>query len=161
MKNLQEKSELSVKIPNPEYRSAGFFRRIGAIIYDSLLLIAILFFAHIPLQLFLGILVVPSEHPWHPAYQMYLLGVCFLYFGWFWMRGGQTLGMRTWRIRLQDKNGGRITWWRAGVRFLSAILSWSVFGLGFLWALIDRERKTWHDRLSGTVLVSVPTRPKS
>jgi len=143
-----------------EYQPAGFLRRIGAMVYDSFLTATILFFAHMPLQLIFRTPIIPPEHPWHPAYQLYLFGVCFLYFGWCWTHG-QTLGMRAWQIRLQGKDGGKVTWWRAWIRFLSAILSWSAAGIGVLWALIDPEHKTWHDRLSGTVLIFAPPRPKS
>nr|VFK37794.1 MAG: Uncharacterized membrane protein YckC, RDD family [Candidatus Kentron sp. SD]VFK42466.1 MAG: Uncharacterized membrane protein YckC, RDD family [Candidatus Kentron sp. SD]VFK78143.1 MAG: Uncharacterized membrane protein YckC, RDD family [Candidatus Kentron sp. SD] len=137
------------------HRPVGLFRRLGAGLYDGFLVAAILLFAHIPLQLLFETSVVPPEHPWHWVYQLYLMGICFLYFSWCWMRG-QTLGMRAWRIHLQGEHGQRVTWKRVSIRFLSAILSWSIFGLGFFWVLIDHERKSWHDRLSGTVLVFVP-----
>nr|VFK58038.1 MAG: Uncharacterized membrane protein YckC, RDD family [Candidatus Kentron sp. TUN]VFK60873.1 MAG: Uncharacterized membrane protein YckC, RDD family [Candidatus Kentron sp. TUN]VFK67065.1 MAG: Uncharacterized membrane protein YckC, RDD family [Candidatus Kentron sp. TUN] len=160
MKMTANQGGLKDSLSNPEYRPAGFLRRMGAVLYDGLLVAAILIFAHIPLQLLFKTPVVSPEHAWHPIYRIYLVGVCFLYFGWCWTHGGQTLGMRTWRIRVrpQDGNGGRVTWRQVWVRFLSAILSWSVFGLGILWVLVDRERKSWHDRLSGTVLVLVPPR---
>nr|VFK26267.1 MAG: Uncharacterized membrane protein YckC, RDD family [Candidatus Kentron sp. MB]VFK30775.1 MAG: Uncharacterized membrane protein YckC, RDD family [Candidatus Kentron sp. MB]VFK75228.1 MAG: Uncharacterized membrane protein YckC, RDD family [Candidatus Kentron sp. MB] len=143
-----------------EYRPAGFLRRIGALVYDGFLMSALLFFAHIPLQLLFGTTVISSENPWHFVYQLYLLGVCFWYFGWCWTRG-QTLGMRAWRIYLQGENGVYATWWQAWIRFLSAMVSLAAFGLGFLWALVDREHKSWHDRLSGTILIFSPPRPKS
>nr|VFJ88941.1 MAG: Uncharacterized membrane protein YckC, RDD family [Candidatus Kentron sp. LFY]VFJ98849.1 MAG: Uncharacterized membrane protein YckC, RDD family [Candidatus Kentron sp. LFY]VFK20303.1 MAG: Uncharacterized membrane protein YckC, RDD family [Candidatus Kentron sp. LFY] len=149
-------------IPDPPpdlRRPAGFVRRIGAAGYDTLLMIAILLFAHLPIHLVFRTPAIAPEHPWHPAYQLYLFGVCFLYFGWCWMHG-QTLGMRAWRIRLEGENGKRVTWRRVWIRFLSAIVSWSVLGMGFLWVLIDDERKSWHDRLSGTVLVFMPRRAK-
>nr|VFJ60659.1 MAG: Uncharacterized membrane protein YckC, RDD family [Candidatus Kentron sp. FM] len=146
--------------PGSEFEAVGFFRRLGAIIYDSLILFAILIFAHLPLQALLGTATITPDDTWHPAYQAYLLGVCFLYFGWCWTHGGQTLGMRTWRICLRSKptgsGSGPVSWGRSGIRFLCAILSWSVFGAGFLWVIVDRERMSWHDRLSGTELVLIP-----
>ena len=98
-----------------------------------------------------GQAVAPSSR-W---YQAYLLALSFLYFGWFWTHGGQTLGMRAWRLRLQvcAHAAGPVPWRRALARFLAAGLSWAALGLGFAWALWDRERLTWHDRLSGTMLV--------
>lgn len=125
---------------------------MGATVYDAFLVVAILLFAHLPIQLVFDTTAISPEHPWHPVYQLYLVGIWFLYFGWCWMRG-QTLGMRAWRIYLQGENGEPVIWRRVGIRFLSAILSWSVFGMGVLWQLVDRDRKSWHDRLSGTVLV--------
>ncbi|MBT8419718.1 MAG: RDD family protein [Gammaproteobacteria bacterium] len=137
-------------------RPAGLLRRFGAMFYDGLILFAIIICAHLPLQVFLGTAVILPGDTWHTAYQGYLLGVCFLYFGWCWTHGGQTLGMRTWRIYLRNKGNGDLSWGQSLIRFLCAILSWSVFGAGFLWALVDRERMTWHDRLSGTVLMFIP-----
>ncbi len=88
-------------------------------------------------------------------YQAYLVALSFLYFGWFWTHGGQTVGMRAWRLRLRVRGDGAdpVLWRQALARFLAAGLSWAALGLGFAWALWDRERLTWHDRVSGTVLV--------
>jgi len=86
-------------------------------------------------------------------YVVFLMAVAFLYFGWFWAHGGQTLGMRSWRLRLVTAGGSRVRWGQALVRFLGACVSWLALGAGFLWALVDPDRLTWHDRLSGTVIV--------
>lgn len=70
-----------------------------------------------------------------------------------WRRGGQTLGMRAWRLRVTDMQGTnaapRALWLRYAVGGISLLLG----GLGFWWAWIDRERLTWHDRASGTRMV--------
>jgi uncharacterized RDD family membrane protein YckC len=92
--------------------------------------------------------------------QLYLLLIAFAFFGWFWVHGGQTLGMRAWRLRLVSADGGPVSWKQAAIRFAAALLSWSCLGLGFFWALIDREKRAWHDRLSGTRLILLPKRPK-
>jgi uncharacterized RDD family membrane protein YckC len=131
----------------------SLLRRLGAILYDALLLLAVQFIATIP------VLLINRGHPVaaaDPVFQGYLLLVSFLFFGWFWTHGGQTLGMRAWRIRLQTKNGDSISWTQALLRFLAAIVSWLVLGLGFLWSLFDKERQTWHDRFSESVLVVLP-----
>lgn len=75
-----------------------------------------------------------------------------------WRRGGQTLGMRPWRLRVTDPQGGP-----APVRSLAARYAWGslsllLAGAGFWWAWIDRERLAWHDRLSGTRLRREPKR---
>lgn len=67
-----------------------------------------------------------------------------------WCRGGQTLGMRPWRLRLVANDGERPTRRAALVRYLVGTASLLVGGLGFWWAWIDRDRLTWHDRASGT-----------
>jgi uncharacterized RDD family membrane protein YckC len=133
----------------------SLLRRLGAIVYDALLLLALLFIATIP------VLIINHGHPVaaaDPLYQGYLLLVSFLFFGWFWTHGGQTLGMRAWRVRVQNKDGKSITWLQALLRFLAALVSWAALGLGFLWSLLDRDRQTWHDRFSESVLVVLPKR---
>ena len=128
--------------------AVGLLRRLAAIVYDSLLLFGVLFVAA-------AIVVVfnRGEAVRHPLFSVYLLGVGYLFFGWFWTHGGQTLGMRAWKFRVQRFHGGAITWMQALRRFLLAIVSWLLLGLGFLWMLVDKDRMTLHDRFSRTVLV--------
>lgn len=137
-----------------ELKPAHLLRRLGAIFYDSLLLLAVLFVAGLPLPL------IPESvrlDPWvRYATLAYLLLVSFVFFGWFWTHGGQTLGMRAWRLRVISEDGEPVGWQRAGRRFAWSILSWAAAGLGFLWSLADRQRLAWHDRLSGTRLILVP-----
>jgi uncharacterized RDD family membrane protein YckC len=73
-----------------------------------------------------------------------------------WRRGGQTLGMRPWRLRVVAANGGTPSWAALCLRYLLATLSSLAFGLGFWWAWIDRDRLTWHDRGSGTRMLRRP-----
>gem|GEM_PF-2393831 len=91
-----------------------------------------------------------------PAYTLYLLLIGWVFFGWFWTRGGQTLGMRAWRIQVQTPAGHPIGWRAATFRYLAALFSWLFLGLGFLWQWVDHERLTWHDRLSRTRVVVLP-----
>ena len=122
--------------------------------YDGLLLIGLLFIAAIPLTL------LPETLKTSPGARLviqgYLLLVCALFFVWFWTHGGQTLGMRTWRLRLVSDDGGPVRPGQAARRFLTATLSLACLGLGFLWVLIDREGLAWHDRLSKTRLIVEP-----
>lgn len=75
-----------------------------------------------------------------------------------WRRGGQTLGMRPWRLRVTARDGGRPGWRALWARYAVATLSLLCAGLGFWWAWIDRDRLTWHDRASGTRLLREPKR---
>lgn len=75
-----------------------------------------------------------------------------------WRRGGQTLGMRAWRLRLVAADGGVPAWRALLVRYAVGTLSLLAAGLGFWWAWIDRDRLSWHDRASGTRLTRVPKR---
>jgi uncharacterized RDD family membrane protein YckC len=84
------------------------------------------------------------------------LAISFFFYGGFWVRGGQTLGLRSWRLRLVRLDGGPITLVHAFKRFVGAILSWLCLGLGFLWVIFDRDKLAWHDRLSGTRLICLP-----
>ena len=128
--------------------------RAPSIGYDLLLLSAVVFVAALPLPL----LPEPVRALWwgRLIIQGYVLGVGLVFFGWFWVHGGQTLGMRAWRLRLVATGGGRITWRHATVRYLAALLSWAAAGLGFAWSLFDDEKRSWHDLLSGTRLVLMP-----
>lgn len=76
-----------------------------------------------------------------------------LFFTWFWTHGGQTLGMRSWRIRVVDSKGEPIGWPGAVRRYVAAFVSWVILGLGFVWIVFDRDGHSWHDRLSGSYLV--------
>lgn len=83
-------------------------------------------------------------------------GVTGLYATLSWRHGGQTLGMRPWRLRLQARDGGSPAWGSLWLRYVVGTLSLLAGGLGFWWAWLDRGRLTWHDRASGTRLVRVP-----
>lgn len=134
-------------------QNSGLLRRLGAILYDTLLVAAVLFLVTIPfIAMRRGEAVEPSDF----LYQLSLLVVTFVFFVGFWTSKGRTLGMQSWGLQLEAVDRRRATVGQATIRFFAAILSWSVFGLGFLWQLWDRERLTWHDRLSGTRLVYYP-----
>jgi len=132
--------------------SPGFFRRLAVVFYDTLLLLAILFFATaIALPFNKGEAFTNSNI----LYPGYLLGISFLYFGWFWTHGGQTPGLKTWKLRALDFNQHPISWKQAFFRFIFGLLSWIVFGAGFFWILIDKKKLSWHDHLSKTRLFPV------
>jgi uncharacterized RDD family membrane protein YckC len=130
----------------------GLGRRLAAIAYDALLLVAVLFVATAALLPFTGGEALRPNDVWYTAY---LVAVSFGYFGWFWTHGGQTLGMRSWRLRLVGSGKNGASWRQALVRFAGACVSWIAFGAGFLWMLVDRKRLTWHDRVSGTRIVDM------
>ena len=162
---------MSVTIEPTRLQRAGLLRRLAALSYDSLLLLAVLFIA--------TALVLPLNggrairH--NPFFSSYVFLVCFLFYGWFWTHGGQTLGMRAWKLRLQGYDGGGITWWQALARFLLASL-WLLpllyarkflsldyklsllLGLIFLFLLLLTRL---HERYSETVLVYVPVSASS
>lgn len=91
----------------------------------------------------------------------YCVGVLAGFHLWFWTHGGQTLGMRAWRIRVVRADGAPLTAGDAARRYLAAALSLLPLGMGFWWALLDPARLAWHDRLSDTRLIRVPARPRA
>lgn len=135
-------------------------RRLAAIFYDTILVIALLLMAItlvvIPLDLIVGWDSVDKESlRYNPFYLAYLFCVMAGFHILFWIRGGQTLGMRAWRLRVVRNDGAGLGFRDALLRYLCAILSWAALGLGFLWILRDRDKLAWHDRLSKTRLVMV------
>ncbi len=133
----------------------GLFRRLFAILYDGFLLIAIFFvFFMIVTALNQQKAIEPDNVFYQFFYFAVLVGLSYLYFAWFWIHGGQTLGMKTWFIKIQGTSSN-ISWKIAAIRFTFAIISWAVFGLGFLWALFDKKNRCWHDIISNTVLIDL------
>jgi uncharacterized RDD family membrane protein YckC len=134
--------------------------RLLAAVYDLLPVLA-LWFATAALVLLLrggAPVQAGSISAWSELGAM--LAVGFGYFGLSWRRGGQTLGMRAWRLRLARADGGVPTWPQLLLRYAVAGLSLAAAGLGFLWSLIDRERRTWHDLASGTAVSRRPARAR-
>ena len=133
----------------------GLFRRIFAIFYDCFLLIALLF---ITTAIFTAINhgnAIKTSNLIYIPLVITLSALTFLFFTWFWTHGGQTLGLKTWQCRIRNLNGGKITWLQATIRFFAALLSIASFGLGFLWSLFHKDRKTWHDILSKTEIIDL------
>lgn len=146
-------NETTTKAPPLKY--AGLFRRLFAIFYDGFLLIAILFIVTAAANaLNHGKAIEPGDS-FYPLYVLVIFVLSYLYFAWFWIHGGQSLGMKTWQIKIQSDDNNRISWRTTAIRFVSAIFSWGIFGLGFLWAIYDKKNRGWHDLSSKTVLLDM------
>jgi uncharacterized RDD family membrane protein YckC len=135
-----------------EWTYCGLGRRLLAILYDSIVALAILFIATVPVVFLTGGALEDSLL-YRTALRAYELLVGFAFFGGFWRFGGQTIGMRAWKIRVIRDNGERLRWRDAALRYLMAIVSWAALGIGFAWSLFDHERRTWHDIVSRTRLI--------
>ena len=137
---------------------AGLARRLAAMLYDGLLLLAIFMLvtaAFLPLTG--GEVITPRTNPaLEYLYRAVLAGIVVLFYGAFWTRAGQTLGMASWRLKVEREDGARLTWGDTLKRLGAAVLSVLPLGLGYLWILLDRDRRAWHDRLSRTRVVVVP-----
>lgn len=140
----------------PMSESPWLARRFGAMLYDLLILAALwMLTAAICLGLTGGQMDV--QHP--PWWQrLALLIVSVGYFLLSWSRGGQTIGMRAWRLRLRAAEGGPVSVTRALVRIVLASLSLALVGAGFWWAWFDHRHLTAHDRLCATKVERLPKR---
>ncbi|MCD9007858.1 RDD family protein [Luteimonas sp. XNQY3] len=133
--------------------------RLLAMLYDLWPVLALWFATALPFVLIDAFVAGDVHHNIGPFSSMQWLlwavcwGVAGLYAVISWRNGGQTLGMRPWRLRVRAFDGGRASTRALWVRFGVATLSLLAGGLGFWWAWVDRERLTWHDRASGTRVV--------
>lgn len=142
----------------PEMPLASLSRRALALAYEALLLCALLAAAALP---FVMVIHAADAIVARPLLQIYLVAVAAMYFVWQWRRGGQTLPMKTWRLRVVTRAGSALTLRQALGRFVFALLGCLLAGSGFAWALVDREGLFLHDRLAGTKIISVPATTSS
>ena len=134
-------------------RNAPLARRLGAMLYDGLLVIALMFLATLP---FVALRGGEPVEVGAATYRIALLFVSWLFFTGFWTRSGRTLGLQSWRLQVETVDGGKPGIGAASLRFFAAILSLVPLGLGFWWQLWDKDELAWHDRLSGTRLRYYP-----
>ena len=132
-----------------EFQSAGLFRRLAAILYDSLLIIAMWLITTLLLVAFIN----DGAALQGPLFQFGLYFEACLFYSYFWRLRGQTLGMQVWKIKLVSPSLQTLSWQECFARLFFALVSVSMLGLGFIWMLFDPERLTWHDRASGTRVV--------
>jgi len=131
----------------------GIARRLASAVYDLLMVFAIGLVATLPFIAIFG----DSTQGWRRyLLQAWIVAAIGAYFVTCWARSGQTLPMKTWRIRIVRWDGKRVSAWRALHRYFLAWLSLAALGAGFLWALFDRDGQFLHDRLAGTSIVNSP-----
>ncbi|PCJ47345.1 MAG: hypothetical protein COA74_08500 [Gammaproteobacteria bacterium] len=127
---------------------AGFIRRLAALTYDSLVITALLFLSTglvmLVVVVFMDETAITEQNILveNPLYFIWLMLTWFYYYDWCWRRGGQTLGMKAWRLQLVALDGGIISHKNALIRFASGLL-----GLANLTVLLHVSRG-WHDILS-------------
>lgn len=138
--------------------SAGFGRRLAALIYDSLLLAALLFaYTGIVVAIHGRGLTAASGSGWY-LYRAGELSIVAAYYVVNWMHSGQTLGMRAWGLRTVEESGRRLHLGPALWRCVCGFLAWAPAALGVLWLYADPEHLALHDRLSRTRVLRL-TRP--
>ncbi len=141
-------------------RPAHLGWRLFALVYDFFPALA-LWFATSALVLLVrgGEPVVPgSLASWFELALLWAVTGFYAVFSWY--RGGQTLGMRPWRLKVLQADGRRPPLRALVLRYAVATLSLLAGGLGLLWCLVDRDRRGWHDLASGTVLVRLDAPPR-
>jgi len=164
----------------PHY--APLWRRIAAAFYDGLLLLALWLSGTLLAVVAQDLLKLPPSDGWQQGLRLYYLVLGLLFFGGCWTHGGQTPGLRAWRLRLQRDDGAALRWPVAAVRYVAMLVSWIVallpglalvpalrghfpglasaggagavlLAAGLLWTRLDARRRSPQDRLASTVTV--------
>jgi uncharacterized RDD family membrane protein YckC len=146
-----------------QIRAAPFWRRLASIFYDTLIVIALLMVAT---ALLLPLNQGEAFGAGNAWLQVYLFSLVLGFFLLFWRKGGQTLGMRAWKIKLVALNYGSTgyaapSYQQLIVRAITGALGIALMGAGLLWSLVDRDKLAVHDRLSKTRLIFLDPAGKS
>lgn len=144
---------------------APLWRRVAAMLYDSLLVLALVFLVAF-INLGIQILIYGERQLMQMTQQGHtldglpfygvLLVTIYGFFGFFWTRSGQTLGMQAWRIKIINPSGASVTPLQTLVRFTTAFFSLALAGIGLLWVLMDQQKRSWQDISSSTRTVLLP-----
>ena len=129
---------------NNDAEPASFLRRLGALIYDALLIVALWMMTLFPIVALSDAVVTG------PAIQSLLFLELYGFFTYFWRRRGQTLGMLAWHLTISTVSGERMTLIQVMLRFMAAMASFLCLGLGYFWIFIDPQRRSWPDIFSAT-----------
>ena len=153
------------------------FKRLLTALYDGFLILACIFIAT---ALTLPFTKGDIESGKNIFMSLYLFGVIYLFYGWFWTHGGQTLGMRAWQQQIVSMDGKAVNWQQAFIRIITALPAWLLFIIGLIfwmkpefsktltsipgwsfalagciWILLDNRNGNWRDKLSGTQIIVV------
>lgn len=132
-------------MPNNSAVLSLLLRRIAAFLYDCLLLIALFF-----LITSIAIAFNNGQAIQHPGFYVGLYVFAFFFFDWFWRHGGQTLGMRAWRLKVEGIEGEVITFKHSAMRYFSGSI---LFGFTLLYALMPGQSNALHDVISKTKII--------
>jgi len=141
--------------------SPFLLRRLAALLYDVLLVLPLIMAC---VALVMGVRTLAGLGPADDGtvqldanlVRLLALLTAMIFFSWFWLKNGQTLGMQAWRIKLVTFGGDAPGARQVVIRCLGAVLSAACLGGGYLWCLVDRNGRYWHDYLSGTELILLP-----
>lgn len=132
----------------------GLGRRLACLFYEGLVVFSVLLIGFLLPQIVLSGfgLSLSGKALW-----LHVFALLLAYFVWCWLNGGQTLPMKTWKMRLVGDDGYRLRPSQALLRYLAAWPSILLLGAGIIWALFDKDRQFLHDRIAGTRIVTAPT----
>ena len=157
---MTDSPQTAEKLPPP-----FIFRRLMALLYDTFLVLPIIMM-NVALALGLqGALAkltggTADTTTLHPFLVQALAALTItVFFSLFWLKSGQTLGMQAWRVKLVSFDGQPPSTTACLLRCLGAAVSAACLGLGYLWCIVDRNNRYWHDYLSGTELQLLPKTP--
>lgn len=128
----------------------SIWRRLASILYDFLLVVAVLIIMSIPFFSF----DLQENNLLKVIIQIYYYLITQYFFVWFWVHNEGTLGMKTWKIKIICNNN-RLSYKQAIIRFNVAIISLLFFGLGFIISLFRKDKKCFHDIISKTALIKL------
>ncbi|MBT3437230.1 MAG: RDD family protein [Oceanospirillaceae bacterium] len=134
--------------------NASLVKRLMAMMYDTLLVVAVWMLVG-----YVFIAFNDGEAVSGPLFNSSIFLVTFLFFALFWTRSGQTLGMIAWRLRVETDDGQALDAKQSLLRFMGALFSALVLGLGYWWILVDANNLSWHDRWSNSRIVQLPKQP--
>jgi uncharacterized RDD family membrane protein YckC len=147
--------------PAPGVRFAGHGPRLVAYIVDGIIIGLIIGVLSLVLVAILAGAIASESGGAAIGGVLLYVALIFLvsvaYFPWFWTRGGQTPGMRLFRLRVvRDADGGPVSGTAAALRLLGYWVNGAVFYIGFIWIFVDKRRRGWHDLIAGTVVIEQP-----
>lgn len=140
------------------YPTASLIRRLAALAYDTLVIVALYIMSGFVLVAAFKLFTqhFPEDHLPNALYYSLLFCICFFYYSISWRKGGQTIGMKAWRIRLINTQNRPLALSQFMLRTACGLFSLLLFGLGYWWALVDKKSRTWHDIASLTRVVFMP-----
>lgn len=145
------------------YSRAGLPRRLAALLYDGFLVGAIWMLVGYLVQLVVGpdtSQLIDGVVQTDPLLDNILFVLMFAsassFYIWFWTRGGQTLGMMAWHMKVVSLDGSSLKPMQSMLRFVAAWPAFFIFGLGYLWMYIDPQRDALHDKLTHSKVLVIP-----
>lgn len=138
-------------MPNQQLITPSIFRIFGAILYDIMIVLGMVFLTG---AIAVGVNKAITGNDditkglW--IFQLSIVLVVYSYYAFFWLKGGQTVGMKAWKLILQPYNDKPLSAQKAAIRLFTSWLSISLFGLGYFWRFTNNNKLTWHDLASQT-----------